>query len=130
MLTLRDPASVDQVHDPSIRAFLSQRFRDLSVEEPYDPDVNGHFVLIEPGEDMATIEAETGCWLVNSPFSGARFGDHDYSPCFELLEEHPACFELVFVFNDGDYGIVLVIPKADGINSELLHFCIEFATPA
>lgn len=130
MLTLRDPARVAQVSNPAIRALLELRFRQLSVEEPYDPEVIGHFVLVEPGDSMAAVEAETGCWLVTSPFSDARYGDEDYVPCFEVLEEHPACYEVVFVFNDGGYVIVLLVPKAVGIDAELLGFCEEYATPA
>jgi len=124
------PPVLPQVGNPAIRALLDRRFRELSAEEPYDPEVIGYFVLVEPGDSMAAIEAETGCWLLTSPFSDGCYGDEDYAPCFEVLEEHPACYEIVFVFNDGGYGIVLLVPKVEGIDAELLHFCGQYAMPA
>lgn len=131
MLTLHDPNLVDRIADLGIRSLAAQRFRELSGEEPYDPDVIGPLVVVEPGDDMASIEKETGCWLVSSLFDdGVHFGDDGYVPSFEALEEHPACFEIVFIFNDNGYSTILFVPKADGIDSPLLRYCAEFAESA
>ena len=131
MLTLRDPAHVDQITDPGIRALAAQRFREVSVDEPYDPDVLGPLVVAEPGDTLETIEAETGCWLCSSLFDEhVRYGDEGYVPSFEFLEEHPACFEVVFIFNDGGYGTILFVSKAENMDPRLLRYCREFAEPA
>lgn len=131
MLILRDPAHVDQIADPDIRALAAQRFREVSADEPYDPDVLGPFVLVEPGDTLEAIETQTSCWLSSSLFDeNVRYGDEGYVPSFEFLEEHPACFEAVFIFNDGGYGTVLLISKAENMDPTLLRYCREFAEPA
>jgi hypothetical protein len=38
MIILRDPQQLSQVVQPEIKAFLRQRFHDISEPEPYDPD--------------------------------------------------------------------------------------------
>ena len=129
MLALRDPNRLEGVSDPGIRSLLALRFAQLAEEQPYDPDEIGYYVLVEPGDTLAGIEQETGCWLVSSPFSAARYGEADYVPVFEFAEEHPTCYEVGFIFNDAGYGIVLVVPKV-GIASEVLDYCQRYATPA
>jgi len=129
MRTLRDPNRLEDVSDPAIRQLLALRFAQLGAEQPYDPDEIGHFVLVESGDSLAAIEAETGCWLVSTPFADARYGEADYSPLFEFAEEHPACYEVGFIFNDGGYGIVLIVPKADA-DAEVLGYCQQYATTA
>ena len=47
----------------------------------------------------------------------------------QLSEEHPACYEVGFIFNDGGFGIVLIVPKADA-EPEVVGYCQQYATPA
>lgn len=129
MLILRDPAAVSGVADPAIARLLALRFDQLSEAEPYDPNVNGFFIVVEPGDTVAALEAVSGCWISQGLFSDERYGEADFSPCFEFLEEHPFCWEMVFILNDGGYGVLFAIPKT-GIDDELLRFCREYAVPA
>ena len=131
MLILRDPNDVRLVDDFSLRSLLTQRFieRCEGAIGDYDPDILGDFVLVEAGDTVLDIEAETEAWIVSSPFSDLRYGDPGFLPLFELLEEHPTCFEMVFVLN-GDAGVTLLIPKQSVIDGELLQFCREYAEPA
>lgn len=129
MLILRDPAAVSKVADPAIAKLLALRFDQLSEEEPYDPDINGFFIMVEPGDTLSALEAASGCWITQGLFTDARYGEADFSPCFEFLEEHPFCWEMVFILNDGGYGVLFAIPKT-GIDDELLRFCQEYAVPA
>jgi hypothetical protein len=39
-------------------------------------------------------------------------------------------YALVFVLNDDGYGIEILVPKADGVDRELLAMCAQFAVPA
>lgn len=129
MIALRDHNGLDAVHAPSIRALLGLRFAQLAEGPPYDPDEIGYFALIEAGDTLESIERETGCWLVSNPFSGARYGEADYAPMFEFAEEHPACYEVGFIFNDSGYTIVLIVAKAD-VEPDVLDYCRRYATPA
>ena len=63
---------------------------------------------------LEAIGAATGCCIAPA--------------AFDLLEEHDACFELVFA--EDDAGTVIFIPKAGGIDADLLAFCGAYAEPA
>ncbi len=132
MRILRDPAETTSIADPEIRALVEQRFIDLcqDSDDDYDWEVMGYFVLAEPGDTVAAIEEQTEAWIYSSPSSTLRYGDPGFKPCFELLEEHPCCYEMVFVTSDGDFGISLFISKQTGIDAVLLQFCQEYAVPA
>lgn len=131
MLMLLDPGHVEQIGDPDIRALAAQRFRELAAEEPYDPDVHGPFAVVEAGDTLETIEAATGCWLKTSLFDeNVQYGDEGYMPAFEFLEEHPACFEVCFIFSDGGYGTLLFVSKSDAMDPTVMRYCREFAEPA
>jgi hypothetical protein len=129
MLILRDSAAVSGVADPAIAKLLALRFEQISQDEPYDPDVHGFFILVEPSDTVSALEAASGCWITQGLFSDARYGEPDFCPCFEVLEEHPCCWEMVFVLNDGGFGVLFAIPKT-GIDDELLRFCRRYAVPA
>jgi hypothetical protein len=112
-----------------LRTLLTQRFIDICQDETYCADDHGEFFLLQPGDTVAAVEAAAGVWITCSGISAARYGDPGFVPCFEVLEEHLCCFELVFILNDGGCGIVLLIPKVAGMDAELMRFCREFATP-
>ena len=130
MLLLRDPAAVQSVQDVDLHQLLTQRFEDIAQGDLYDSDIHGFFVLVESGDSVADIEAGCGFPILSSLFNATHYGDPAFSPCFEVLEEHVACFEVVFVPSSGDFGVVVIVPKVSGIDSELLRFCHDYATPA
>lgn len=130
MLVLRDPALISSITDPDLALLIEQRFEDICNGEDFDPDIHGFFVVVEAGDSIPEIEAESGCPILRSPFGSTRYGDPSFKPCFECLEEHPCCYEMVFVPGDGDFGIAIFIPKADSIDPELLALCAEYADPA
>lgn len=131
MRVLRDPAMAVSIEDAALRALVAQRFIEIAQDEPYDPDTYGYFVVAEPGDSVEALEKETGCPILGSLFSEARFGEPDFSPSFEFLEEHqcPACYEMVFILSDGGFGIDLFVPKVPGMDRQLLHFCQTYAVP-
>ncbi len=131
MLILSDPGDLYRIKEDSIRQLLTQRFMEMmeGVIEDYDPDVNGVFVLIEKGDTVTSIESNSEAWICSSPFNKVRYGEPGFVPAFEVLEEHPSCYEMVFVVG-GDYGVILIIPKNEEIDGELIQFCHEYATPA
>lgn len=130
MRPIRDPDDVQSVQDEPIRLLLAQRLEEASAEEPYDPDIMATFFVVEPGDRLAEIEAASACAIVSGLFGGPCYGEPGFVPAFEAVEEHATCFELVFVSGDGDGGTAVFIPKAAGIDPELLRFCSEYASPA
>lgn len=130
MIILRDPADVQLVSDPFIQALLVQRFKDISIDG-YSWDELGFFVVVQPGDSVAKVEQESGAWITTAIFGDARYGDPDFSPCFDVLERHDGhCYELVEIMNDSGFGVVVIIPEVDGMDDELIRFCQEYAQPA
>ena len=128
MIILRDPQQLTQVAQPEIKAFLRRRFHDICDPEPYDPDEHGFFILVEPGDTSDQIELDTGYSLLKSLFNGTVYGDPDFTPDFEYLEDHGSFCEAVFIFTDSGFAVVMIVPKEDGIDAGILELCAEFAT--
>ena len=127
MIILRDPQQLTQVVQPEIKAFLRRRFQDICAPEPYDPDEHGFFILVEPGDTSEQIELSTGYSLLKSLFSDTVYGDPDFTPDFEYLEDHGRFYEAVFIFTDSGFAVVMIVPKGDGIDGKILELCSEFA---
>jgi len=128
MLILRDPSQLGQVENAYIRGLIAQRFQEITIDG-YSCDDLGMFILAEPGDSIADLEKAGGVWISTGIFTDAKYGEPDFAPCFEVLEEHVGhCFEMVHILA-GDYGVCTVIPDQPDINSELLRFCREYAEP-
>ena len=130
MIVLRDHQQLTQVAQPEIEDFLRQRFHDICDPDPYDPDEHGFFILIEPGDTSEQIELDTGYSLLKSLFNGSEYGDPDFTPDFEYLEDHGRFYEAVYIFTDSGFAVVMIVPKEEGIDFRILALCAEFAIPA
>ena len=133
MLILREPAAVAEIADPFVRQLLAQHFTEMAQGEPDgfgDWGQLAYFVLVEPGDSLERLQQQTGCAIAHSRFSSARFGDADFWPSWEYLEEHSSCYDLGFVLSDSGFGVGLVVPKLAGIDAQLLALCEAYATPA
>jgi hypothetical protein len=130
MLILRDPDEVSTIADKGIRELVSQRFLDIAADDEYDDEIHGYFIVLEAGDSVAVLEAETSCPILHNHRVTIRYGEPSYIPCFEIIEEHATCFEMVFVLNEGGYGVVIFIPKEAGIDPVLLSLCQSYAIPA
>lgn len=130
MLTLTDPATTTAITDGTLRALVAGRFEEISVGEPFDPEMHGLLIVVEPGDTATDLENASGCPILTNTITGHRFGEDGFEPLFEYLGEHDSCFELVFVSGDGDFGIVIFIPKTEDIAPELRSFCATYAQPA
>ena len=130
MLVLRDPALTKRIADPDLRRLVELRFAQICDGEPYDGDRHGYLVVAEPGDTAAALEEASGCPVVHDVFGEVRFGDPDFAPGAEAIEEHAGCYELVFVLNDDGYGVGIFVPKIAGVDPELLALCAAHAVPA
>jgi len=115
MIIIRDPASTNTINDPGIRNLAETRFTQILAGEPYDYDQHGYMIVVEEGDSIADLEAETCCSI-------------SADPMFEALEEHDCCYEMLFILNDDGFAITLFISK-HGINADLLKLCAEYAVP-
>ena len=130
MLTLRSPDDAVRVVDPRIRRLVELRLAQVCAGEPYDVDRHGCMVVVEPGDTLEDLERVTGLALLSDAFGEFRYGDVDFVPAAEVIEDHGSCFELVFVLSDDGYAITLVVPHTEGVDPELLAMCKEHAIPS
>ena len=130
MLILNDLALINRIADPSIRALVSYRFDQILSGESYDYDQHGYMIIVEPGDSIESLESETCCSIIHNAFDDTHYGQVDFTPCFEALEEHSHCFEMLFILNDEGFAIDIFIPKHSGIDPQLLALCTEYAVPA
>ncbi len=134
MIVLRDPQSVVQVADSYIRELVALRFTQVMAGEPYDYDRHGTMVVVEVGDTVEQLEQEISLPILHGLFDDLPFGDPDFTPCFEILEEHQyehhTIYEMVFISNDDGTATALFVPDQEGINADLLAMCRSFATPA
>ena len=129
MIRIRGPDQARRIDDPAIRRLVEQRFIDVCNGEPYDYDTHGEMIVVETGDTVDALEKQSGCSIVSNPFDDARYGEPDFAPVCEALEEHAGCYEMVFIFTDDGFGISFFIPKHPGIDAELLAMCAQFAGP-
>ena len=120
MLILKSPSSIDSITDPKILKLVKMRHDQLG-DEMFDS-----VIIIEAGDSLSDIEEEIGFSILTNLFDNVRFPDPDFVPCFEVLEDHGGCYEMVFIFGDGDDAIEIFIPK-QGVDNELLAMCSQYA---
>ena len=123
MLVLRSPDEAARIADPEIRNLVQLRFAQVCSSETYDPDRHGYMLVVEPGDTLQTIERESGVPVLTDLFGEARFGDPEFTPAAEVIEDRGTVYELVFVFSDDGYGVEIFVPKAAGVDPELLAMC-------
>jgi hypothetical protein len=142
MIVLRNPSEVAGNGNPFIRQLLALRFRQLNLGDC--PDASGSFIVVEAGDSIDQLEHEAGLPILHGLFDDLPYGHPDFSPCFEILEEHcneqytdesctdgnDAVYEMVFISNDDGAFTCLFIADTEGIDANLLAMCQSFAIPA
>ena len=128
MLLIRGPDQARRISDPDIRRLVEQRFAEVCDGEPYDPDVHGEMMVVEPGDTLQSLEGGSGVPIATNPFDDSRFPDPDFVPVCEYLEDHSRCYEMMFLFSDDGAGVNFFVPK-QGTDAEILAFCARFAVP-
>jgi hypothetical protein len=120
MLKIQNLSQLNLITDPNILKLVKMRHDQLG-EEMFDSAI-----IIEAGDSISDIEQEIGFSILTNLFDDVRFPDPDFVPCFEVLEDHGCCYEMVFIFGDGDDAIEIFIPK-HGVDDELLAMCSQYA---
>ena len=130
MIVLRDPTQLPQVANPEIRQLIEQRILELSEDEPWDADVLGPFIVVEPGDQLADLDEQLGFPILTDRTNGTHFGDTGFRPAHEILEEHAGFYEIVIILSDDGYGVTVFVTKDTTVDPELLAMCAHYATPA
>lgn len=128
MQIIRNTAEVGSISEPELRTLIEKTIGDLSQDEPYDPTVLGYFLILQAGDSLDAISAQIGFDILANRWTGIRFGEAGFTPSFELVSEHAGYYDIVFIVDDSGFGIEVFVPKAAGIDSDLLTMCQRYAT--
>ena len=120
MIVIRNPEDARRVTDPHIRALLGLRLQQLGTVD------DGLLVVVEAGDSVAEVEADSGVAILHDTFEDVPYGHPDFTPAFDFVIDHSTAYEMHFDASDG-IGTTLLIPKGEGIDTDLLALCREFA---
>ena len=120
MLILKSPSSIGSITDPDILKLVKLRHDQLG-DEMFDS-----VIIVEVEDTISDIEKEIGFSILTNLFDDIRYPDPDFVPCFEVLEDHGGCYEMVFILSDCDEAVEIFIPK-HGVDPLLLSMCSQFA---
>jgi hypothetical protein len=116
--------SNQQLH---IRELVQKRIYDLGGEA-FDSDSLGYLLVIKAGDTIEAIREQVGFNILHNKSAGIHYSDTDFTPpSFEFVEEITTCYDIVFVIDDGGYGVEIFVPKGEGVDSDLLAMCRIYA---
>jgi hypothetical protein len=129
MLSITDGGSLARALNsdlnPQLKGLLAKRQKQLGNEYPLDE--LAHFVLVGPADRLDELEEYLGFSVFQNVVDGYRFGEPDFTPSWEWIEDHGYCFELVFIMDDSGFGHVVIVEKMQGVDPELLSLCSTYA---
>ena len=121
MEIIRNLADASRIANPHIHALLDLRLQQLGTFH------DGLLVVIEAGDAIQDVEELCGVPILYDPYSDARHGHPDFTPSFDFVIDHSAAYEMHFDASDDGIGTTLIVPKGEGIDTDLLALCREFA---
>lgn len=122
MLNITDAAALaralDSPLDHALQELLRQRCNQLLEDTggEYDLGDLAQFLVIEPQDVLADVEAAAGYPVVTSP-------------AFEWVADHGGWYEAVTILSDDGFGIVLFVPDSDEMDRSLLALLRDLAQP-
>lgn len=95
--------------DPAIKTLLALRRDQLLHDTTGDYDLGNlaHFVVIEPCDSIADVEAAANYPLFTEP-------------AFEWVEDHGQWIEGVVILSDDGFGIAIFAPDIEGVDPTML----------
>ena len=123
MLIITDGGSLTR----ALRMPLDPRLKQLLIErrDQLGGDVAGEarFVIVQHGDTPDALKQQLSFSVFQNPGDGTRFGDPDFTPGWEWIEDHGHCFELVFIFTDDGFAHVVLVENVEGVDPALLKLC-------
>ena len=120
MLIIKNRSQLRHILDPDILKLLTLRLSQLGST------LSTPMIIIEPGDSLSSIEKEIGFPILTNLFDDISYPDPDYMPSCEALEDHGGCYEMLFIFGDGEEAVEIFIPKT-GVDTALLSMCADFS---
>jgi hypothetical protein len=97
------------INNATLHAIITGHMERLAEFEGYDLSELVEFVIIEPADRQADMEAALGI-------------EGDDLPC-EYCIDHGTWFEVVRILNDSGFGRVILVPKATSLPPAVRALC-------
>mgnify|MGYP003382769205 CR=1 FL=1 len=123
MIVIRDLPTVNLINNTVIRELVQQRIDSL---DGFDLADVGYFLVVEASDSIEAIDKQVGFPILCNRFTGIQWDQPGFTPSFELVEEFPACFDLVYVLGQDGAGVEVFVPKVEGVHPELLAMCQRY----
>ncbi len=123
MLTITNGGSLARALSTSIDSRLKRLLIERRDQLGGKITDKARFVIVQPGDGPDPLEAELSFSPFQNPGDGTSFGDPEFTPGWEWIEDHGHCFEVVFIFDDSGFAHVVLIEKSKGVDLELLKLC-------
>lgn len=118
---------ISTTHDHALAKRLRQQVEFMSDDQSEESLT---VFIVEPGDTLQEVDAAMNHQLLVNDYSGRRYTEDGFIPCFETLVEFATFYEMFFVEGGGEVGTSVVIPKMPEVDPELLALCIRHAEPA
>lgn len=125
MHVIRTESDLQALEDPDLLALIHLRIADTAEYVDHFSELV-FFVIVEPGDDMTTVDKALGFSLLANRFDGIAFCEPGFTPSWDVLEEHAGYYELVYVLSDDGQGVTVFVTRAEGVSPELLSMCRQF----
>lgn len=128
MLTINDGGSLlralSMPLDDRLKGLLNRRSEELdgSIED------RARFIIVQPRDRPCWVEEGLGFSVFQNPADGSRFGEPDFTPGWEWMENHGSFYELVFILDDSGFAHVVIIEKAERTHPAFLRLCTTYAS--
>lgn len=111
--------ALDQPLDPALRRLLTTRRDQLAGAG--DLGHAARFLVVEPRDTLADVEAALGFPIITGVEDGVRLDDPDAVPCWEWAENHDGGWvEAAFVYSEDGAADVLLVCEGQGIDPNLI----------
>jgi hypothetical protein len=125
MNVIRTESDIAGLEDTELQDLIRQRIAETADYVDHFSELV-HFVVVRPGDHVATVDDALGFPVLVNRFDGVPFGHADFTPSWDALQEHAGWFELVYVTGDDGSGVTVFVSKTDGVSPELLSMCRRF----
>ena len=129
MLTITDGGSLSRALNTSLdlrlKQLITDRIRQLDVD---DLTTVARFMIVQPSDTIINLDRALNFSVFQNAADGTRYGDPNFSPGWEWIEDHGYSYELVFIFTDDGFAHVVFVPRDPGIDASLLDFCATYAS--
>lgn len=130
MISLIDRASFDDAaflcRETGLQRLLLSRIAAL-VRDGHDLTDLTQILIVQAGDSEADIIEEIGLSPLVNPLDGCRYGDPQFHPWWDWLQETNSWFEMVITVGNAGFAFVLLIQDDDGVCPDLLAMCREYA---